>query len=112
MSQNYLINTREMAAQALRRNGGGEPGAPGNELIPCRIIAANGAGYDVQTLDDQGEMGRIYERIFPFPDAELSADQEAWLWFPADGETPLIFVSGGGGGGCQRAVTEWGVPWS
>lgn len=77
--------------------------------MPCVVAGSNGAGYDVYTLDDQGEMGRLYERVFSFPVTELTEGQEAWLWMPGDGETPLVLVAGGGGSGCATLASEIGV---
>ena len=99
MSNNYQINTRVKSEQSLRRTGFNKPDAPLNELYPAIIIAANGDGWDVATVDAQGNIGRTYERIFSHPvAAEFSADDEVWLWLPSDGENPVILVAGGGGG--------------
>ena len=98
---NYLINTRQKAERALRAAQLQKEGVSENELLPALVTGENGDGYDVVTLDAQGGIGRAYERVFPFPlEQTFSADDEVWLWVPADGETPMIMGAGGGNGGC------------
>lgn len=113
MSNLYLINTRQKAEQALRQQKLAGETNQNSDLMPARIVAVNGDGYDVATVDASGEIGRIYERIFPHPvDSTLAVDDEVWLWVPGDGETPVIMVSGGGSSACYVSTIGWGTLWT
>lgn len=106
----YLINTRQKAEQAIRQRNGGARSNSENELHPAVIVVANGDGWNVATIDAQGNTGRVYERIFAHPIAtDFEPNDEVWLWLPGDGETPIILAAGGGGGGCAVLIDALGV---
>lgn len=97
------------AEQALRMARPGVQPDLTSELYPAMILAANGDGYDVATVDAAGNIGRVYERIFAHPaGSTFAVNAEVWLWMPSDGETPVIMATGGGGS-CYQGTTEWGV---
>jgi len=109
----YHFNTRAKAEQALRQ---AKPSLThrqiSNELYPAIIISANGDGWDVATVDASYNIGRTYERVFPWPvGTTFTEQQEVWVWAPSNGETPVIFAAGGGGGGttCAISINVFGV---
>lgn len=101
----FELNTRARTNRALRQQPDIRmPGGAG-ESFPAEVIAENGDGFDVQTVDAGGRAGRLFPRCYPYPsDASVTVGQEVWLWVPDDGESPLIQVNGGGSGGCYGSI--------
>lgn len=108
----FNLNTRSRVDQALRQARARGMSVVENEMFPAVVIAANGGGWDVGTLDATGEVSEVFSRVYPHPaNTGLSVDMEVWLWVPSGsgGGAPRIFAGGGNGGGCMKAVTDWGI---
>jgi len=111
MSGNFELNTRSKV-NAVGTGAKPDTTLQGLSLLlsPGRVIAVNGNGYDVGLIDEQGDLSRIYERVFCWPSAtSLQVDAEVWVWLPDDGENPLILVAGGGSASCYKSVTDNGT---
>lgn len=86
---------------------------PGNRISghqPAIITAVQGPGvYQVGVIaDGDGNTDTVIDGVRAFPSADLAVDDEVWLVWREGNPMPIIQMSGSGGG-CARAITDWGT---